>query len=367
MDIFIISSDQNLTNKNSDAWARHKVYFKDHQAEVIIINVGSKIIIEDGLLRVVRIGGANKLAALIKTINYLWNRRRSKRFDLVSTQDVLMTGFVGYLWSKWQKIPLVVQLHGDYLDNPRWLHESWFNYLLNILGKFILRHSQGVRCVSERIRRQVVEQFKVMVKTIATPITTNLSIFSPQGSKAEDGQIVMFVGRLIPEKSPFLFMKVVNQLMCDYPKLQAVVAGTGFLQAEMQKLADEQGFGNRYKFIGHVDGEELAKWYRSAVCLIHTAAWEGWGMPMIEAMACGCPVVTTDSGCANEAVRDNVNGFVVPVDDAVSLIQAVKKLLDNKSLQQQFSQAAVVESQKWSFDHRAGDIMKFYEQVINQA
>jgi glycosyltransferase involved in cell wall biosynthesis len=347
---------------------RQVAYFSGHTAHILILSPGKRESIRPTpSLTITRIGGKNKVACFFRTLQILWEMRGRSRFDIVTTQDVLFAGLLGLLFARLERIPLVVQLHGNYLDNPLWINQRLLNHLTGRVGNLVLRRSDGVRCVSDRIRRQVIKDFGVRPeKTISLPICTDLSIFSPDGGRAGGAPFVLFVGRLIEEKSPLLFCEVLIPLMKRYPDLMAAVGGQGELQVVMQRQFDEGGLLSRVLFLGQLPAQELAKWYRSSICLLHTAAWEGWGMPMIEAMACGCPVVTTDTGCAREAVRDGENGIVVPVNDVAGMRHAVERLYRDPKERKKLSEKAAEEAQKWSFSARVKEQVKFYERIINQ-
>ena len=87
-------------------------------------------------------------------------------------------------------------------------------------------------------------------------------------------------------------------------------------------------------------------------------------MPMIEAMAAGTPVVTTDTGCAGEAVRDKETGLVVAVNDREGLIRETETLLTDEALWNRLSQASSEEAVFWSFDTLARKNMEWYANEI---
>jgi glycosyltransferase involved in cell wall biosynthesis len=368
MRVLGISLDRQLLNASSVPQTRQLAYFSGHAAEILVLAAGKAESINPRPgLKITAVGGRNKIACLLHCLEILWKMRDCERFDIVTTQDVLFAGLLGFVFARLAGIPLVVQLHGNYLDNPLWTKQRVLNHVTGWLGKSVLRRSDGVRCVSERIRRQVIEEFGVRPeKTISLPICTDLSTFSPEGERAGVAPFVLFVGRLIEEKSPLLFGEVLIPLMKKYPDIMAIVGGQGELDAAMRGQFEAAQLSSRVHFLGHLPARELAKWYRSSLCVVHTAAWEGWGMPMIEAMACGCPVVTTDTGCAGEAVRDGETGVVVPINDVEGLRRAVEYLYRNPQQRKKLSERAVEEAQRWSFGARVKDQVRFYEQIINQ-
>jgi glycosyltransferase involved in cell wall biosynthesis len=366
MNILSLCLDRNLADPKFVGTMRQVEYYRGHQAKVYILETGAPAELRVENVQTIIPGGANKMVVLLRTLRALFFT--TKQFDLVIAQDVLFIGFLGYVIALRHGARLITQVHGDYLDNPRWLTERKGNYLRNAIGKFVLRHSDGVRCVSKKIVDDLHDRLQVPAeKMLSAPIGTDLSMFTPEGERADIGApYVLFVGRLLPEKSPFLFGEVLIPLMKERADLHAVFAGDGPLRVELETQFVHAGFGERVHFLGHVGGADLAKYYRAARVMLHTAAWEGWGMPMVEALACGCPVVTTDTGCAGEAVVDGVNGIVVPIDDVALLRQATAALLTDDQLYAKLHLAGPDAAAEWSFEALSKRIRSWYETIGTQ-
>lgn len=364
MNILSLGLDRKLADPQSVGAWRQVAYYRGHQAKVYILETGTPAHLRIENVETVIPGGANKIVVGFRTLARLLFS--DTKFDLVIAQDVLVIGLLGYLIARRHGARLVTQVHGDYLDNPRWLSERKGNYVRNAIGKFMLTHSDGIRCVSQKIVDDLHDRLSVpLERMLSAPIGTDLSMFSPEGEHVDvGGPFVLFVGRLLPEKSPFLFCDVVIPLMQNDPTLYAVFAGDGPLREELEKRFIDVGLGARVKFLGHVGGADLAQYYRAARVMLHTAAWEGWGMPMVESLACGCPVVTTDTGCAGEAVLHDVNGLIVPIDDVEGMSRETKRILEDDTLHARLSVAGPTEAaKKWSFDALSARIRSWHETI----
>lgn len=367
MKLLSISLDPTMLDAWSSAANRQRAYFPTQPVEILVMKSGPSRTVELAPnITAMSPGGSSNVVALLRSFAWLWKHRRDG-FDIVVSQDASFTGAGAWFFSRIAKIPFAVQLHGDYLDNPLWIKQRFLNRLVNPVSKWILRRADGVRCVSERLRKQAISQFHIKPeRCISLPICTSLKLFSPDGDREAGGPFVLFVGRLIEEKEPFLFCEAMIPLMREMPDLTVVFAGEGVLRTKLEEKCAAEKVSDRVRFVGQLSPAQLARWYRSSVCLVHTAAWEGWGMPMIEAMACGCPVVTTDSGCAGEAVLDQKNGIVVPVGDVEGLRNGTHRLLREADFRERLSAAAVNESAHWSFEARAHEQADFYERIIKR-
>lgn len=369
MRILVVGTDREVASPISGAAKRQMAYFEGHEADIIGLATGEpKHVPLTSSIRAHVPGGMNKIHAFFRTLILLRRLGREQAYDIVSSQDAVFSGLIAWMFARKNSVPLVIQLHGNYLDNPLWMHASLKNRLMNAVGKWLVRRADGVRCVSARLCREMEERFHIpAARMMSLPICTDLSVFSPQGDRHDGGPFVLFVGRLIDEKSPFLFCDVMIPLLQAQPELSVVLIGEGDRRAALEKRFADAGVGSRVRFTGQLAAPDVAKWYRSAVCLLHTAAWEGWGMPMIESMACGCPVVTTDTGCAGEAVRDGENGIVTKVDDVDAMREGVRRCLEQPELVARYRQASIREAERWSFSARVKDQVTFYEHIARTA
>ncbi len=98
-------------------------------------------------------------------------------------------------------------------------------------------------------------------------------------------------------------------------------------QSEACAWAREPGCGERLHLAGRVPTEELVRLYRRAALVVVPSRYEGFGLPAVEAMACGAPVVTTSAGALSEVVETGGGGITVPPDDPEALAKAIADLL----------------------------------------
>lgn len=365
MNILAIGLDPLLLDPASVSMKRQHAYYRGHNATILVLRKGSAVQWKEGSIRTVCFGGNGKPQVLFRAAGSLFAEK--KKYDLVIAQDVLWSGLLAYFVTRIHGGKLITQLHGDYLDNPKWIGEKRVNSLMNAVGKFILQKSDYVRCVSKKIQDQITTSLAYpKERTTSIPIGTDLTLFTAEGlSAATPERFVIFAQRLIPEKSPMHYVTIMIDLMGKYPDLHAVIAGEGSLKKEMGKAFADAGVTSRVHFLGHIGLAQLAMYYRKAVCLLHTAGWEGWGMPMIEAMACGAPVVTTDTGCAGEVVINGRNGYVLPIDDVEGMKAKTELLLTNSALRAEFSANAKKDAQAWSFVTLSSKLHDWYESAYD--
>jgi glycosyltransferase involved in cell wall biosynthesis len=365
--ILSIGRDATVLEKGSQFNQRFVTYDSFHTHKLLVLGTGDRVEKIIGNSTATLVGGKSLPGAFFAALKEALQAAKKNEYDLVTTQDVLYAGIIGYIVSKRYKLPLYVQLHGDHLDNDRWFKSKVgkFNRLMNNVGKFVLKRADQIRVVSGRLKDQIVANYKLDPERIVSiPIGTNTSMFVPSDDVQRE-PIIAFAQRLILEKQPMLFVEVTKRVMEQVPEVRVEIAGDGVLKEDMQAAYETAGLSERVTFLGAVAQPDLVALYQKSKCYLHTADWEGWGMPMIEAMAAGCPVVTTDTGCAGEAIVDGETGFVAAINDVDALTEATIKLMTDEQLWQNVSEKGIVAAKEWSFASLTRKNMQWYAAAGN--
>jgi glycosyltransferase involved in cell wall biosynthesis len=195
------------------------------------------------------------------------------------------------------RVPLVVTVH----DLAVFRHPQAFNrwtraYSPRVVPR-VLAAARRVIAVSEFTRRELIELLRVPEEKIRVVPNAVGEEFTNVG-EAEDGDYVLAVGTLEPRKNLERLIEAVRRSDREL----RVVGARGWGGVEIG--------GNGVRWLGEVNDVELARLYRGATCVAYPSLYEGFGIPVLEAMACGAPVVTT-RGTAMEEVAD---GAAVLVD-----------------------------------------------------
>ena len=203
------------------------------------------------------------------------------------------------------RIPTVVTVHD--LAVLRYPHAfpRWTRTYVPRVVPAMVRAAARVIAVSEFTAREVEELLRIPRERIRVVPNGVDVVFTPEGPRA-DGDYVLAVGTLEPRKN---LARTIEAARRAGVELRVVGAhGWGGVEAR----------GAHVRWLGHVDDAELARQYRGARCLVYPSLYEGFGIPVLEALACGVPVVTS-RGSAMEEIAGGHATLVDPLDvDAIA-------------------------------------------------
>jgi teichuronic acid biosynthesis glycosyltransferase TuaC len=205
----------------------------------------------------------------------------------------------------------------------------------DMLTRDVIAQCQALLTVSEAMRQYSITQFGGDPQRIHTIINGfNTAIFKPLQQTqarqalqlAQDEQLILFVGRLVREKGLVELLNAFSALAADNPKLRMAILGDGHMRAEFSNLVAASPHGQAVQVLGAVSHAQVAQWIAAADLLTLPSWSEGYPNVVVEALACGRPVVATQVGGIPEIVDDSC-GMLVPVKDTTALQQALANTL----------------------------------------
>jgi len=164
-----------------------------------------------------------------------------------------------------------------------------------------------------------------------------------------NGPIVLFVGRLELPKDPMLLLNSFHHITDKIIKGQLIVVGTGSLEQAMKQEVLRLNITNNVTFIGKKTQEEVAELMNISDLMLLTSAFEGIPGVILQALACGLPVVSTDLKGARMVVRDGISGKIVDSRNPEDIAEAALKLIENRLLPESCREAVSPYSDKKVF------------------
>lgn len=177
---------------------------------------------------------------------------------------------------------------------------------------------------------------------VTIPHGTDITRFSPTKNRVEAWKALGFpgkrgigiFGRIRSSKGIDTFVDAVLPLLKDDPDLTAIICGETLpkfesYQSELQQKIDQAGLSDRCLFIGTQPFERLPQLFKAMTIVVAASRNEGFGLTVLEAMACGTPVVATEAGAWKDIITDSSLGECVPVDNSKAMELALRKVLNS--------------------------------------
>lgn len=172
------------------------------------------------------------------------------------------------------------------------------------------------------------------------PNAVDTNFFKPSAEdKNRDTINILSVSRLVKHKRNDLVFEILSELKKRGIKYKAKIVGSGELENELKKQANNLGlFPNLLEFTGFTS--DVLKYYQWANIFLHTSAFEGTPNVVMEAMACGLPIVATNVGDTQELVDDGITGYLFEPDNTAGMINALIRIANNQYLRKTMGQSA---------------------------
>lgn len=171
------------------------------------------------------------------------------------------------------------------------------------------------------------------------------------------------VSRLETIKGMDLVVPAFAEVLKAHPDTQLLVVGDGSLRASMEQQATELGCADHIIWVGRQPQEELPKWYRQMDIVLMPSRSEGFGLTAIEAMACGCVMVASDTGGLPEVVRDGECGLLHRTEDIADMAAKISTLIGDEALYTKLQSQSLLEVEKYSFERYAALIHNLYSKL----
>jgi len=208
-----------------------------------------------------------------------------------------------------------------------------------------IRNADGAICISQFSKESLQKHFKKEIEVIYNKIDCNRFRPGIDGSiirdkyNIGDKPVILFVGQLIPNKGAHLLVDALNHINTVIPDAKLLLVGKTVYPRYQEILKSR--IGNNVLIAGVVSEEELPYYYAACDVYATGSLWEGFNLPLVEAQACGKPVVAFNVGPHPEVLENERTGYLVPPGDTIAMADAVKKLLQDNRLKNTMGEEGV--------------------------
>lgn len=257
-----------------------------------------------------------------------------KQYDFVLDYHFAVTNGVRLmLASIYHKVPCFINNDGAFIQK---------NFFKNTIKKFLIKRAALCFGSGESSRRYFrtfgareenirYHQFTSLTEAdiMRKPLSIEAKQILKRQLKLEDKKTVITVGQFVYRKGFDVLLEAWKNVKGDY---QLLMIGGGSMERSYLEFIKTNGLEN-VKLIEYLPKEELFKYYQAADLFVLPTRKDTWGLVINEAMACGLPIVSTDQCIGGvELIKNGINGFIVPVDNATALTEKISEIMQTDSL-----------------------------------
>lgn len=301
---------------------------------------------------------------------YTFKLIKKERIDVIHTHWIIPTGFVGAIIGRiFNKVHITTAHAGDVFTIRK-------SKILGIFGSFVFKNSEMITANSEYTKNVILsidDRFKDNVEIV--PMGVDTSRFNP--NKASNLRkiygaeyLILSVGRLVDKKGIEHLIMAMKEVTKIFPNAKLIIGGSGPVKNKLVKLCENLELTKNVIFTGYIDNADLPKYYASSDIFVLPSIetkggdTEGLGVVLLEAMACGTPVIGSNIGGITDIIIDKETGFLTQPNNPKDIAEKIIKLLSNEKMGQKFSENGLITVQKkFTWDVVTKQFTKLYQRL----
>lgn len=188
---------------------------------------------------------------------------------------------------------------------------------------------------------------------------TSLSVFGIRF--AIERPYILAVGTLEPRKNLDFFLKVFASVADRIPHQLVLVGPEGWMTASFHQTLRDLNLGDRVRLTGFVSDAELGGWYSGADAFVFPSIYEGFGLPAVEAMTCGAPILASDASCFPDVIGNA--GILVPPTNFEGWADALLRLVLDRELNEAFRRRSLAHGETYAWERTAAETLAIYREL----
>jgi glycosyltransferase involved in cell wall biosynthesis len=260
---------------------------------------------------------------------------QKRKFDLVHAHWSIPQGFIGLFLKRLGGIPCVTSLHGSDVYGLGAALLRGLNRRVILGSDACTANSRATAAVAHRVSGR---------KDISViPMGVNVDFFKSAHSWTNNGPNILYAGRLIEVKGVQYLIEALPRVLEMHPRAKLIIVGSGPLKSRLLELSGRLHLQNQVQFIDDVPQEELVRYYSMADVFVLPSVitdegeTEGFGVVLLEAMACGVPVIGSAIGGIPDIIEDGETGLLAQQKNPGDLAEKINRALADKELHQRLS------------------------------
>lgn len=283
-------------------------------------------------------------------IPYLFWLYRKEKFNILRIHSPYFTGLGAIIFKLfYPKIPVVATYH--HLEENKYFYE--------LINKLFIKRWDMVVTDSKFSQKEIIAKYKIKQNKIKVVYPGINRKFKPKAKnnflikkyKLENSIILMYLGRLIKRKNLFFLLQIVKNLAKKNWKL--MICGDGPLLSRLRKQTKKLKIEKKVIFTGLINEKEKVNYYNLADIFLFPSQKEGFGFSLLEASACGIPVVTANNSSLRELIINAKTGYLARTNDLKDWLIKITRLLSNNKLRTAMGNKARLFSRMFSWQKTA--------------
>jgi glycosyltransferase involved in cell wall biosynthesis len=270
--------------------------------------------------------------------------------------------------AKLTAVPTVYSVYDLSLRRYQHTHPKERVWLFEYFIRTRLKYARHILTISEFIRKEIIDEFKVPASMVSSVPLAPDPLFAPCTSgqvktvKEKYGlphDYLLFVSSLEPRKNISLLIDALAAAKTDIPLV--LVGWHGWGEKTWLEKMDTLLQKNRIILTGHVPDQDLKAVYTGAAALVYPSLYEGFGLPLLEAMACGCPVICSNTASMPEVVKDAA--LLIDPGRSDSLAHAIDTMVHDSRVRTCLIQKGFVRAGRFTWEKTARQTIDIFKRV----
>ncbi|HUZ00043.1 MAG TPA: glycosyltransferase family 1 protein [Thermomicrobiaceae bacterium] len=268
-------------------------------------------------------------------------------------------------------VPTVVTVHDLAFARYPEQYPGLKQRYLNALTRRSVRRASRVIAVSENTRIDVLRDYGVAPERVVTvpngidpamkPVPDDDALARFRGEHGLPRHFLLFVGTLQPRKNLLGLLRAYARVRDRLDLPLVVVGGAGWHYTPIFDEVQRLGLNDRVSFAGYAAGDTLASWYSAATAFVFPSLYEGFGLPVAEAMACGTAVVTSSTSSLPEVAGDAA--LLVDPRDLEALGEALVRVASDEALRRNLRERGLARARQFTWERTARETVAVYHEA----
>ncbi len=311
---------------------------------------------------------------------------RKKNIDIIHAHDMNVSAVAGFIAKKSFKRPSLVKYAGDLVweymslvegDSRINIREMWNKHdfrtmLVRRLQYFLINNYDFIAAQTDYHRNLLLKLGVDKDKIILIPNAIDLSKFkienrlgdNPRNNFYPNSKIVLTACRLVPWKGVDQLIRAASYVIKEDPSVNFLIVGEGAYKSYLNKLIEKLNVLDNVFILGKKPYNEIPRFLHLSDVFVLASTYEPFGLALLEAMACGKPVIATKVGGIPEIIKDNETGILIKPHNPKMLGKVILSLLSDEKLRKRLGDKARSHTQNFDWSKVIHDYINAYEMII---